>query len=72
MSEAEEASSVGEVQITPEDAQRVIQQKRRERVAAVEKGIQDLCNAHNCMIDIRFTFSLYSQPEGRIVVIPRD
>ena len=60
------------VQITPEEAQKVIQDKRRERVAAVEKGIQDLCAAHNCVIDVQITLSIYSKPTGQVVVIPRD
>lgn len=60
------------VQITPEDAQRVLQEKRNERIALVEKGIQDLCNAHGCVLDIRMTFSLFGKPEGRIVILPRD
>lgn len=60
------------VQITPEDAQRVLQEKRNERVQMVEKGIQDLCNAHRCVLDIQMTFSMYGKPEGRLVVMPRD
>lgn len=63
---------LGEVAITPEDAERVLQEKRTERVRAVEQGIQDLCNAHRCVIDIQMTFSMYGKPQGRIVVIPRD
>jgi len=60
------------VEITPEDAQRVLHEKRSERIAMVEKGIQDLCTAHRCVLDIQMTFSMFSKPEGRIVVMPRD
>jgi hypothetical protein len=70
---AKEASPpIGEVEITPEDAQKVLQDKRQERVRAVEQGIQDLCAHHRCVIDIQFTLSLYGKPEGRLVVMPRD
>ena len=60
------------VTITPEDAQRVLQERRAERVQLVEKGIQDLCTAHGCVLDIQITLSMFSKPEGRIVVLPRD
>jgi hypothetical protein len=62
----------GEVVVTAEDAQRILQKSRADRIQAVEKGIQDLCNAHRCVLDIQFTFSLYGQPQGRIVVLPKD
>jgi len=62
----------GEVALTPEEAQKILQKSRAERVAAVEKGIQDLCATHRCMLDVQITFSLYGQPQGRIVVMPRD
>jgi len=65
-------STVGEVDITPEEAQQILQKKRQERIEAVERGIQDLCNAHRCVLDIQITFSLYGKPQGRIVVLPRD
>jgi hypothetical protein len=65
-------AETGEVEITPEDAQKVLQEKRVERVRAVEQGIQELCNTHRCVIDIQFTLSLYGKPEGRMVVLPRD
>ena len=64
--------TLGEVEITPEDAQKVLQEKRAERVSKVEQGIQDLCAAHRCALDVEFTLSMYRKPEGRIVVIPRD
>jgi len=60
------------VEITPEEAQRVLQEKRNERIQLVEKGIQDLCNAHRCVLDVQITLSMFSKPEGRIVVLPRD
>jgi len=62
----------GEVVLTPEEAQKVLQKSRSDRIQAVEKGIQDLCNAHRCTLDIQITFSMYGQPKGRIVVLPRD
>lgn len=60
------------VEVTPAEAQRVLAQKRSERIQRVEEGIQHLLTKHNCALDIQFTFSTITQPRGRIVVIPRD
>jgi hypothetical protein len=67
--------SVGEVEgldVTPEDAQRIVEQDREDRIKAVERGISDLCTHHRCALDIQFTFSTLRQPVGRVVVVPRD
>ncbi len=69
MSEAEEP---GVVEVTPEEAQRVLTQKRAERIKRVEDGIQHLLTQTNCVIDVQMTFSMMNEPRGRIVVIPRD
>jgi len=60
------------IEISPEEASAVLQKQRTERIQVVEQGIQALCQANNCVLDVQMTFSMYGKPEGRIVVIPRD
>lgn len=69
MSEVEEP---GVVEVTPEEAQKVLQAKRAERIKRVEDGLQHLLTQNNCALDVQMTFSMMSQPRGRVVVIPRD
>jgi hypothetical protein len=59
-------------QVTPEEAAAVVARGRQERVAAVQRGIGDLCRAHNCAIEIEMTFQTNGPARGRIVIIPRD
>ena len=70
MSEKEQEEGVMEV--TPEEAQKVLAKKRADRIKYVEEGIQHLLAEQNCALDVQMTFSMIDQPRGRIVVIPRD
>ena len=60
------------VEISSEDAQRVLQDNRRGRVAIVEKGIQDLCRAHRCALEVEVILSSRSDQQIWIIVIPVD
>lgn len=67
-----EAAPEPAVEISQEDAQRVLLENRKERVAIVEKGIQDLCRAHRCVLEVEVILSSRSDTETRIIVIPMD
>lgn len=72
--ETEAAGAVPEPanEIRFEDAQKFLQEKRQERVATVEKGIQDLCRAHRCSLEVEMVLSSRAEPQTRIIVIPVD
>lgn len=61
-------------EISPEEADRIVQARRQARIAAVEKGIGDLCRANRCRIELEMAFSTGSGqgPRGRLVIIPLD
>lgn len=43
--------------MTAGQAKKLLEEERADRVAAVEAGIQELLQEHNCAMDIQMTFS---------------
>lgn len=67
-----EEPAEGGVEVTPQDAQRLIAQDRAARIKRVEDGLQHLLAQNNCALDVQMSFSMMNQPRGRVVIIPRD
>lgn len=65
-------AAVDKTKITKEAAVAALHENRQARVVAVEQGISALLAEHNCVLDVQMIFSIYREPIGKVMVMPRD